>query len=192
MNTTSGTAITETAPTTVRTTASTTLTRIRSRLLAMLLVAGAIVGIGVSTAGSASAAVAPTNNFSAECSPYSVQAYAPDMGWYPNNAVVWYPTIYLWTTSGWQKYYTGPTQVALGDNTSGSPWSITGSWMRSSVTFSGLGHNRYFQVRVSYAWAGPNVDHLAHVDMYVQHAVAQGNFTYASYSRSTSSYCYIP
>jgi len=192
MSTTSGTAITETAPTTVRTTASTTLTRIRSRLLALLLVAGAIVGLSVATAASASAAIAPSTNFHTECGASAVTAVAPDMRYYPNNAVAWSPRLYIWTSYGWQSYRTGATQAALGDNMNSNPWTITGSWMPTSWTFYGLPHNAYYQVRMTYGWIGANSAGLVGKDVFFPHQVAQGNFTYASYSRSTSSYCYIP
>jgi hypothetical protein len=166
--------------------------RARTRLVAALATLGAAVGLSVAAASAASAAVAPTTNFHAECNVSSVTAVAPDMRYYPNNAVAWAPRLFIYTSTGWQPYRTGPTQAALGDNLSSNPWTIAGSWLPEWVDFGSLPHNAYYQVRFTYGWVGPNSAGLVGKDVLFPHEVAQGNFNFASYSRSTSSYCYIP
>jgi hypothetical protein len=191
MDTTATTATT-TESTSAPATARTASRRNGTRLLALLFSVAAALGVGLVEASSASAAVAPTNNFYADCNATSVTAMAPDMGYYPYNSVRWAPRLFIWTAAGWQPYWSGPTQVALGDNVLNDPWSITGSWMQESVNFPNLPHGYYYQVRVTYSWAGPNSAGHSGVDALVAHEVAQGNFNFASYSKSTSGYCFVP
>jgi hypothetical protein len=161
--------------------------RTRSRLTALLLAVLGLAGLVLANPGVANA-TASTQAFYAECSPASVQAYAPDMGWYPNYAVSWNPTLYVWTSSGWQRYLNGPTQTARGNNIG----TMTGDWIQQQVTFSGLARGRYYQVRVTGGWVGQGSGNRVFVQVPVPHQTAQGNFNFAAYSNSTSSYCYIP
>lgn len=164
-----------------------TRTRTRSRLMALLLTVLGFTGLVMAMPGAANAS-ASTQGFYAECSVASVQVYAPDMGWYPNYGVTWAPTLYVWTSSGWQRYLYGPTQTAAGNNIG----TRTGDWIQQQFQFSGLPRGRYYQVRVTAGWFGQGSGNQLFIQVPVPHQTAQGNFTFAAYSNSTSSYCYIP
>ena len=163
----------------------------KAAALLVALVAGVGMAVGFQNPAEA-IAISYNQNFVAECNPGAVTAVAPDMTWYPNNAVVWAPTLSRWTDSGWVKVSYGPTQASLGDNVTSNPWSFTGSWTQTSVTFPNLPRLHYYRVTITYAWVGPGIDHNIHTDVPLVHHIAQGNFNATSWQFSTSSYCYIP
>jgi hypothetical protein len=164
------------------------VTRTRRRLTALLLSVLGFAALVLAMPGTADAS-ASTQGFYAECSVATVQVYTPDMGWYPDYGVSWAPVLYVWTNSGWQRNSTGPTQTALGNNIG----SMTGDWMQQQVRFSGMARGHYYQVRVTAAWFGKGLTGSGYSNqVLVPHQTAQGNFTFAAYSNSTSSYCYIP
>jgi len=160
---------------------------VRRRLILLLAAVVALVGVGMAAPGSASATITSTSNFYAECSPSSISTYSPDMRYYPNYGVSWSVTLYVWTSSGWAKYGSSRTQTAYGQNRLPA-FSV---WQQQQwATWSYLPRGRYYQARVTAAWFGAS-SFLVN-DVPVHHQVAQGNFNYASYTYSSSSYCYIP
>lgn len=164
------------------------LGRLRNRVLSFLVALLAIAGVALAVPTAASAS-ASTRNFYAECSPRSVQAIGPDMGWYPNYAVTWSPTLFIYTSAGWRPYLNGPTQAAVGINVGGS---LADDWVQQEVHFNGLPRGHYYQVRNTAAWLGQGLNMPLQYNVLVPHQTAQGNFTFAAYSNSTASYCYIP
>ncbi len=164
---------------------NTFLASARRRLALLLAAVAAVLGLGVAAPGTASASIGSTADFYAECSPSSVTAYSPDMRYYPNYAVSWTATLYVWTSSGWARYGTSRVQTAYGQNLL-PDFSV---WQQQEwATWSNLPRGRYYQARVTAGWYGAGSTLVR--DVAVHHQNAQGNFTYTSYSRTTSSYCY--
>jgi len=159
----------------------------RRRLALLLAALAAFIGVGLAVPSSASATIVSTSQFYAECSPSSVTTYSPDMRYYPNHAVTWNTTLYVWTSSGWSRYGSSSTQTAYGQNLlpAFSVWQE-----QESATWSNLPRGHYYQARVTAGWVGAST--ALYNNVTVHHQNAQGNFNYAAYSASTSTYCYIP
>ncbi len=169
----------------------------RRRVLTLLLVAASAVGLSFMLAQPASAiALSSNQNFYALCSQNGVTAFAPDMTWYPNNAVVWQPTLQIYTDSGWLSYQQAQNpQVALGQNMRTNPWDFTGTWVQSSFTFGSVARGHYYRVRYTYGWAGAGAGNTVYTNAKMVHALAQNNtnLTVAKYSLSgIDGYCYVP
>jgi hypothetical protein len=166
---------------------NTFLASARRRLALLLAALAAVLAVGAAVPGSASASISPTSQFYAECSPSSVTTYSPDMRYWLNYGVSWTSTLYVWTSAGWAKYGTSRVQTAYGQNLlpAFSVWQEQ-EW----ATWSGLPRGRYYQARITAGWFGASS--AVYNNVTVHHQTAQGNFTYAAYSNSTSDYCYVP
>jgi hypothetical protein len=151
------------------------------------LVLVATVATGGILLGSAAPAHASANggNFDAWCGyNHTVTVEGPDLTRYQGWSTRWYPTLYRWTSAGWQAYQSGPVQTQNGPGTWTMPDAIT-SW-----TFFNL-PTGYYQARVTFTYFYNGVAQGTYPDRDVVHRVVPNDqFNYYVVTYSTSSYCY--
>src|SRR5262245_17719652 len=123
--------------------------------LAVLAAAAGTVGLLIGTAAPAAASTGGT--FDAWCGyNHIVEVDGPDLSSYPGWSTRWYPTLYRWTSAGWQVHRYGPTQSQAGATTWTMPESITYWWFTNLPT-------GYYLARVTYT--------------YFSNGVAQGTYS---------------
>ena len=149
----------------------------------IIATAACTVGLLIGTAAPAAASTGGT--FDAWCGyNHSVMVDGPDLSRSPGWSTRWYPTLYRWTTAGWQVYGHGPTQSQAGAGTWTMPESITYWWFTNLPT-------GYYQARVTLTYFYDGTARATYTDRTLQHAlVPNDKLNYAVSWYSTSSYCY--
>jgi hypothetical protein len=159
------------------------LSGLKTKVLVLLATAAASAGLLIGTA--APAAASSYGTFDAWCGyNHTVEVEGPDLSTYPGWSTRWYPTLYRWTTAGWQVYRYGPTQSQAGATTWTMPESIT-YW-----TFTNL-PTGYYQARATFTYFYNGIAQGTYSDRLLTHKpVPNDPFSYLVVHYSTSDYCY--
>jgi hypothetical protein len=153
----------------------------RTAAAALLVAAAAMTSLVVAT-GTASASYS-TTTVDAACGHREVRAESPNLTGFVGWAIVWSPTLYRYTTAGWQRYLVGATLTQSAQ-----------SWDIGQVTFGNLPSGWYYQVRATYQWVyNGRYNGPLHVNEPVAHHLngLAVNMTWNEQMYSTSSYCYV-
>ncbi len=113
-------------------------TRPWRRLLATAVATAAMSAV---LGGGTAEASYSTTTLDAGCQHRAVTAYAPNLRTQTGWAVVWAPTLFYYSTSGWQRYLPGPAMVQSDQ-----------SWDIGSYTFSNLPAGYFYRVYDTFQW----------------------------------------